>query len=826
MKKPTISTYLLENGIKGKSGAETGAITNLVLRENGVVKRKGHKNLITIKDKNLAPLRINGIFDYSYKENGQDVVCKIVHAGNKLFKLTSDFKNPEEIKSSFTIKDQKSSGFLANGYLFIIGCGDILLYNGSEIKSAYMHKDTYIPTTRTSITDQAHDAKYTEGESENMLNPRRKNTFIGSTLKRTSNLASMFLLDSAVDLNAETILEVKIRTRTSEEEANETTTDYIGVNQSGEEVSTIITLRYERGALNDRVHYFLNEPPRNELGEEINIKIGDKLYKWEELPFGVNVKHGNELYLGFDVTSPWIGKDNISYEFEAKSNYKEALKSVDIGAITNGYTGGEVMLLTLGGSDIYFTDEKRGFFYLPTKNKISLGGSGEKITSICQLWDSLFGAFKENSFYRVRLIKDENGYEVFSSSDIEGAYSIHSTTKSDTDCLVFGKRGIFGVSDYKSSTNITSALYNRSRDISALLLEYKESERENAHSLFYDGYYYLFIGNDAFCANLSKRVGIGSYYEYKFTKWTGCGARVAYADSDGIYFGTEKGEIRKFFDGYYDLFTSTLSKETITLIVNNEGAHTLLTLDEKELEFYKDTTAPRVRLGQHKRLITSVAKKSNDGIKIEAGYKNAIDLFDDDRVEIYSPLGEKIYEGNILSFDPVSKIAEFSDNITLDDGVNYSVYKLFDSFEYELKEEDGGYCLISTEKKEKVLDINELTLIKRCPILCEYQTEQFSVVAPNERCNITGMILYVSDDTTGKIGVELQTKGALYKKEATTEKPLDFNNFSFDGFSLDYPFERVITLGFFVRNPQKISIKISTETCEQFSMNEISLVRR
>ena len=816
--------YKINGGISMEGKRPVGPTSNLILKDGGVFKRHGHKMLLKIRDTSLAPMRINGIFDYSYVKNGRAVLAKIVHARDALFEADRDFKELRRLslEPGILIKDQKSSAFLFGGKLFIIGCGDILVYDGGVVRRAYKHDLAYVPTTRVGVCDSLHGFKFNEGESENLLTPRRKNTFVGTSIKRTQNRASTFLLEGDIDLTKKTVLEVQIRTRTSETEPNEITTDYIGIDSEGNEVSTIVTLRYERDFLNEGGHYFMLEPPKNSRGEEIKIKIGERVYEGIEVPFGVSVS-GNEITLGFEVTSPFSGGDNISFEYETKTDTGGLLKNAEIAALASGYSGAEIMLLSFGGADAYYTDEKKGFFYLPRKNKISLGTEGEKITSFVGLWDGLFGVFKENSFYKIRLTKDS--YEVYSSSDVVGAYSPYSTTRLDTDCLAFGKRGIFGLNDYKSDENQVGTLSERSRKISELFNSYTEEERKNAHALFFGGTYYLFIGDDVFLTDLEKRGGS----EYVFTRWTGCGGRVAYADGEGIYFGTENGEIRRFFDGYYDLYSSELSRDQLSLIVNNEGESTLLLIDEGEATLLGEMEIPLVaELGAHMRRLTGTAYKNGNALCLENGlFKDgALDVFEGETISVFLENGTEIYNGEIISLDPVSKTVEIEDPFALSEGAKYTVYKHVDLCEYELLKKDGGYLLMRGGKSAKISDISALVLKSRRPILCELCTETLCLREPNERANIVGAYLHVSDDSCGEVSVELQTRGAALKKKINIGSPVNFDRLDFEGLSFDFPFDKIVPILLFARNPDCLSLKIASKTDAPFSISEITLIRR
>ena len=76
-------------------GERDGAylIKNMICSGGKNKKRNGHQNIALFTDDELKPLRINGIYNYSYvDESGEYITSRIVHAGNKLFKATNNFQ--------------------------------------------------------------------------------------------------------------------------------------------------------------------------------------------------------------------------------------------------------------------------------------------------------------------------------------------------------------------------------------------------------------------------------------------------------------------------------------------------------------------------------------------------------------------------------------------------------------------------------------------------------------------------------------------------------------------------------------------------------------
>lgn len=157
-------------------------------------KRHGWRELVRIEDKNGKPQRINGIFEYNFS----DVTHVIVHAGCNFYRLLNtdkQFWSYEDITLSSTyeeakckkelITDTRSEAFFSAGRMYIVGCGDYLVYgtwnNGEsyELRRVYNNKDTYIPTTTVSIdADGVIDDRRATLDAVNLLTNKRKNQLL------------------------------------------------------------------------------------------------------------------------------------------------------------------------------------------------------------------------------------------------------------------------------------------------------------------------------------------------------------------------------------------------------------------------------------------------------------------------------------------------------------------------------------------------------------------------------------------------------------------------------------------------------------------------
>ena len=161
-----------------------------MINEGGVnKKRNGHTTIALFTDDEGNGVPINGIFEYKD--------YKVVHAGTQFFKCDENFSNIEKIniKDGTSILDQKSQAFYDNNKLWIIGCGDYLVYDGNEVQAVKESMYAYVPTTAIEVADTTHGGGYSSFEAVNLFTKKRINKLVG----RKGNGREPFRLDGKID---------------------------------------------------------------------------------------------------------------------------------------------------------------------------------------------------------------------------------------------------------------------------------------------------------------------------------------------------------------------------------------------------------------------------------------------------------------------------------------------------------------------------------------------------------------------------------------------------------------------------------------------------
>ena len=170
-----------------------------MINEGGVnKKRNGHTTIALFTDDEGNGIPINGIFDYKDTSSEISSSYKVIHAGTQFFKCDENFANIEKIniKDGTSILDQKSQAFYDNNKLWIIGCGDYLVYDGNEIQAVKESAHAYVPTTSIEVSDVEHGSVYSSFESVNLFTKKRINKLIG---RKGEEDYEKFLLDGKID---------------------------------------------------------------------------------------------------------------------------------------------------------------------------------------------------------------------------------------------------------------------------------------------------------------------------------------------------------------------------------------------------------------------------------------------------------------------------------------------------------------------------------------------------------------------------------------------------------------------------------------------------
>lgn len=165
-------------------------------------KRNGWNEIASLKDKNGKELCINGIWEYVHPDTRDKFL--IVYAGTQFFKCDYDFSTQENIsiEAGATINNEKCKAYYKDGLLWIIGCGDYLVYDGTSISRVENSKYAYAPTTSTNITTDGQVESY---EDVNLLTNKRVNKLVGANAQQ-----NYYTLDGKIDFDKPVKVDIEL----------------------------------------------------------------------------------------------------------------------------------------------------------------------------------------------------------------------------------------------------------------------------------------------------------------------------------------------------------------------------------------------------------------------------------------------------------------------------------------------------------------------------------------------------------------------------------------------------------------------------------------
>lgn len=483
--------------------------------------------------------KINGMYEY---ESGK----YIVYAGTTFYKL--EFTATHYTRTSITtptgamVSDKRCQFFKHGDYIFIIGCGDYLVwYDNSGTWTLALVKDwseTYIPTTTISIDWEGYTgtARLATLERPNLLTMKRKNTMRGveGSSSGTPPATTTFILDSEV---------------------------YIGTN-SLESIAEITVERLDASGAYETYKlycYYNGTAGEAEIRTNLSVVVGT-LYQDD----GVTAHTPGKIVLTSHNTEPPLVDDNITIEFTAIDSTlnSEAIRTQLFGVIF-GVDGQSNQLFVAGtGTRDYFS-YPNDFTYFPDNNYKVVGISSDLIIGYMKLSDKALCIFKEKSDSQVSayirtgtLVSDYDAITIETQfTDVLGGLgeqlaSTWATGNLNGDSMYLANNGVKSIVLQENIASDQRITIDRSSLIDKYL---KTLDMSDAVMFSHDDYLYISIGSECFvCHTKNKFTNPSGYLEYEWWRFDNVAARIFFSDGDDLYFGTTDGRLCKFD---YDIHT-------------------------------------------------------------------------------------------------------------------------------------------------------------------------------------------------------------------------------------------------------------------------------
>ena len=473
-------------------------------------------------DKKRSPNAVNMINNNGYNEtrNGYEIIKKLdsringiwnidipneeillVHAGTKLYKIDSNFKEVEELLNY--LNDERSTGIYFSDYLTIFDGKRAIIYGNTEngYKAEYIDEIGYIPTTSVGRDSSGGGTDY---EKVNLMSPYRINTFLTEMVETTIN--------GELQNNPQTVFKL-----------DDTNIDSV-------ELVEILT---ENG--------------------NWDVLKSDK--------YQVDTTTGQVTLSEAPGESPVLGRDNVSIKY--KKNILENTNKInkcDIATLF-GYDGNNNRIFVAGNREFPNYDffcEQDDPTYWPDENFTKIGT--EPIVSYSRLTDGSLSIHKKQSdtdctvYYRTSNML--NNLEVFPLKDGSkniGCISKYANVNLLNDPLTLTEQGVFAL--VGSGINNEKYAMQRSYYVNGKLL--KEPNLEDAVGIAVDGKYYLALNNHVYIADsryLSyPKHGKTEQYQYEWYYWENIPVRVFFSWDNKLYFGTNDGKICEFTNEYLDI---------------------------------------------------------------------------------------------------------------------------------------------------------------------------------------------------------------------------------------------------------------------------------
>lgn len=788
-------------------------------------KRNGWNELIKINDSRGNNLKINGIFQYKHG----NIKKTIVHAGNKFFTL--DYNNTTKIFSTTDItnsanesavipsriKDQRSQSFIAKGRLYIIGCGDFLVYGtwneglSYELRRVYNNSDTYIPTTTISISDDSvtDDTTRSTLDNINLLTNRRKNQLLGVDATNKT-----YTVDSG-EIDANSMVAIVLET------LDGTTAVTKEIINSGE----------------DKTVLYLDD-----------TSVGNINFETGQITFSINTK-------------PQIAqKDNIFVTFQhTTEGYEDRITNCNFG-ILFGTNGSSNRLFLSGNEDLCnydFYSEVDDFTYFTDINYAKLGSSSYGIKAYQRLSDSSLAIFKEDNsqestvYFRTGAdneIYDSNGnlvnlitvFPTSAGSIGEGVQSRFASANLSGDVLILSPNGVFGIVLGENVSTAERYAKERSRYINERLKQH--SDLSEAVGIVYKNKYYLSLDNVCYIADArltSQSEGdMGDTFSYEWWFWDNVPARVWAIIDDELYFGTSDGMICVFDKEFTDRTYYKTSAGQLSLdIQNNRIVYGSLELGLQENDIIQFTSSNLYELAlnnsdyslteERKILLAEddigrffngmevyADNVGNSGLVLNTKYTITDIDYGYCTFELSNELGETIF----LQSHGFRLLRKLTDEQLLITNIEKT------SASFQLKRVSSAPTIVLSRYNNTTPTNLLSSIILRRNVVAEWYSPVFDFGTNDYSKTLLKMAISTDPSTNGAVEFGYETKNLDKLHQARGMKVFSFEDLDFSNFSFDSAFAHSYTKKVLVRNFNYIMFKIKSDNDKNCIINNLTIV--
>ena len=803
------------------------------INEYGVnKKRNGWNELLKIKDDDGVAQRINGIFEYV--NGGRREM--LVHAGKRFYRLKkSDEKySYEDITTSSTytpakcdedlLKDQRSQAFFSKGRMYIIGCGDYLVYGTwdegkkYELRRVANNEDTYIPTTTISIDpDDVMDDTRESLDDINCLSSKRINQLLGS-----AEVDKTWTLDAG-EIDAGTAVEIKLETVEVSGE-NEVTVEYIIKN-------------------NQTAKTKLYKVAKN--GEAMTAEeCGSLSYATGQITLSI-------------VTTPQIeNRDNIYVTYEhSNEGYLERIMNCNFG-ILFGVDGNTDRLFLSGNSDypnIDFHSEMDDYTYFGDLNTASMGSDSVAVNGYARLSDSTLVIYKAETgqeasiFYRTgsyRETYDSSGnlesirgvFPTSAGSIGEGVVSRYACVNFAGDNIILSKNGVFGIVLAENVATTERYTRERSRYINERLKRHKNLSE--AVGIVYKNRYYLAVDNVCYIADsrykYTSEDSVDGSYNYEWWFWDNVPVRVWANIGNELYFGSADGQICVFDNEYTD-----------RTYYHSEDGELSLDVSYNKITYNRNID---IALSEGDRITFStngIYALASDSVVVENGrikttedkifsFHDGMEVYADNVGDSGLSINTKYYVREIDAGECTYSLEDRSGNeIALASG-GFRLYHSISNTELYITNVNDGFFQVKSYKSGGELILasydgkTPLKLIATFShvenVIAEWYTPVLDLGTNESSKTLLKMTISTEPEVNGKLSFGYETRNVNKLINARGINIFSFENFSFENFSFDTGFANSYSVRSNERNFNFIIFRFVSDNNSNCIVNTFNII--
>ncbi len=807
MKKKVYSLKKLSDNELSSEGI--GYVRNMLCVDGINKKRNGWRAIGVFRSEEGRPLKINGIFEYCTEEKS----VLVVHAGNDFYECGYDLSIITKIPVSagLAIKNEKSNGYMYDGYLWITCQNGLLIYDGETIYSPYEKGFAYVPTTSIGIGERGKGLKPIRLESENLLTRRRKNCLRGV---QEYKYRHVFRLDATAEYGKPFSIEATFRVKWEIGKSDEWTSRYVGINI---DENTVVHISiYVPSLLNSVM--IATPLALDECGNEVAI---------EEIEYAFQVVNGRDLILDFDAVSPYEDFDNITVEFtefKEKANLFENVRLSSVGSTENGKA---TMVVSCGDNKLYYSRPMGELLYFPGDCAVTVGKDAQKITGIIPMVNNYVGIYKEHSFYTLKIGAGNGEYFLYLSDNSIGCACADTVKSIGNDSLALSYLGVLGVSETDNAELEVARLYNRSRSIKNELESLDKTETEQAFAIVNKGEYWLFVGGRVYICTPRYKIKGESSKAFSYQWWVldNCPSTCAAFARERLYMGREDGNIVIFDDEYTDREIVTLYTKDADLVFTQD--------DYLRVTFnscFDIKSGDSLSLSKHYYYALDGEYRTGQGfVYVPPGRfldeNGCVALYSGMKIRLCTLDNEVVYDGEILDTYP-DVCGIYLGEIGLNTDTPLMIYYERDEkTEYELLESDDGFMVTYNKMPVSLLDadIEKAYITRKQAVECELITN-LTDLGTRELKTLYGISITPTEDTRCSVDIGFETKNGSFGRAVTVNSTIDFEDFDYKDPVFSPVFKQSITVPFFERNFEYIKIKIGSRNGGVLGLENISII--